>query len=42
MSDPQKTVFISDSRYRDADWAGKELNWAAPLVEAARKLVADL
>ena len=31
-----------DERYRDADWVGKELNWAAPLVDAARELITAL
>jgi tetratricopeptide (TPR) repeat protein len=37
-----KMLLILDARYRDADWVGKELNWAAPLVEEARRLIAKL
>jgi tetratricopeptide (TPR) repeat protein len=37
-----ETLITQDSRYKDADWVGKELNWAAPLTEEARKLVAKL
>ncbi len=33
---------VQDQRYGDADWVGKELNWIDPLVEAARKLIAEL
>ncbi len=36
------TLVAQDQRYRDADWVGKELKWAKPLVEAARKLIAEL
>jgi tetratricopeptide (TPR) repeat protein len=32
----------TDARYRDADWVGKELDWAPPLIEEARKLIASL
>ena len=35
-------LLAQDGRYADADWVGKELNWAAPLVEEARKLIAGL
>jgi tetratricopeptide (TPR) repeat protein len=31
-----------DARYRDVEWVRKELNWTDPLVEAARKLIAEL
>ena len=37
-----QTLLAQDERYRDADWVGKELNWAEPLIEAARKLIAEL
>ena len=31
-----------DTRYRDADWVGKELNWQPELVEEAHKLISEL
>jgi tetratricopeptide (TPR) repeat protein len=31
-----------NTHYKDAEWVGKELNWAEPLVEAVRKLVSEL
>lgn len=31
-----------DERYGDADWAGEELNWAPPLIDELRKLIAGL
>lgn len=31
-----------DADYLDADWVAKELNWAPPLVEEARKLIEKL
>jgi tetratricopeptide (TPR) repeat protein len=31
-----------DERYRDAEWVKTELNWAEPLVEEARRLIAGL
>jgi tetratricopeptide (TPR) repeat protein len=31
-----------DEGYKDAEWVGKELNWAEPLVEEARKVIALL
>lgn len=31
-----------DTRYRDVNWVRQELNWAEPLVEEARKLIAGL
>jgi hypothetical protein len=35
-------LVAQDEHYRDADWVGKELNWRPELVEAARKLIAEL
>lgn len=35
-------LLATDDHYSDADWVGKEFNWAPPLVEAARKLIAEL
>jgi tetratricopeptide (TPR) repeat protein len=32
----------SDPRYCDADWVGRAMNWAPPLIEEARKLIAIL
>ncbi len=37
-----RALLAQDQRYRDVDWVGKELHWAKPLVEAARKLIAEL
>ena len=37
-----KSLIQQDPRYQDANWVGKALNWAAPLVEEARKLNARL
>jgi len=37
-----KMLMGLDSRYRDAEWTGKILNWPAPLLEEAKKLVARL
>src|SRR5690606_28992729 len=31
-----------NANFKDADWVGKELNWAQPLIEEARKLIAKL
>jgi len=31
-----------DNRFKDADWAGKELNWRPELIEEARKLIGKL
>ncbi|MAU13712.1 MAG: hypothetical protein CL607_28100 [Anaerolineaceae bacterium] len=31
-----------DEHHMDADWVGKEYNWAEPLIEEARKLIASL
>ncbi len=31
-----------DEQYRDVEWVKTELNWADPLVEEARKLIAGL
>ncbi|MBN1201015.1 MAG: tetratricopeptide repeat protein [Anaerolineae bacterium] len=31
-----------DKRYRDVEWVRQELNWADPLVDEARKLIARL
>ncbi len=31
-----------DTRYRDADWVGKEHNWRPELIEEARKLITKL
>jgi tetratricopeptide (TPR) repeat protein len=35
-------LLAQDERYKDAKWVGKELDWAEPLVEAARKLISEL
>jgi tetratricopeptide (TPR) repeat protein len=35
-------LIAEDSRYRDAEWVKKELNWVDALVEEARKLIAKL
>jgi tetratricopeptide (TPR) repeat protein len=35
-------LVAQDQRYRDADWVGKELDWTASLIEAARNLIAEL
>ncbi len=37
-----RALLAQDQGYRDADWVGKTLNWAQPLIEAARKLIAEL
>lgn len=37
-----RTLAAQDTRYKDADWVKQELNWAEPLVEEARKLIAKL
>ncbi len=37
-----RTLLDLDGRYRDADWAGGELNWRPELIEEARKLIARL
>jgi hypothetical protein len=31
-----------DARYEDPDWLQEELDWADPLVEEARTLIASL
>ncbi len=35
-------LIVQDTRYRDADWVGKELNWHPALIEEARKLIDSL
>ena len=37
-----QVLLAQDKRYRDADWVGKQLNWVVSLIEAARKLIAEL
>lgn len=37
-----KLLIGLDTRYKDADWVKTELNWADPLVDEARKLIAEL
>jgi tetratricopeptide (TPR) repeat protein len=37
-----KLLTGSDLRFRDPNWVQKELNWAEPLVDEARKLIATL
>jgi tetratricopeptide (TPR) repeat protein len=37
-----KALLDKNEKYRDLAWVQKELNWTAPLVEEARKLVARL
>jgi tetratricopeptide (TPR) repeat protein len=35
-------LLARDKRYANADWVGKHLDWAEPLIEEARKLIASL
>jgi tetratricopeptide (TPR) repeat protein len=35
-------LIAQDNRFQDADWVGKELHWSVPLIEEARKLIANL
>ncbi len=37
-----RALLAQNQGYRDADWVGKTLNWAEPLIEAARKLISAL
>jgi tetratricopeptide (TPR) repeat protein len=37
-----RELVAKDERYRDADWVKQEHTWTEPLVEEARKLIADL
>lgn len=37
-----KSLIQQDARYQDANWVGKTLNWAAPLIEEARRLTSRL
>lgn len=37
-----KSLLANDERYRDVDWVRVKLNWDAPLVEEARKLIPSL
>jgi tetratricopeptide (TPR) repeat protein len=37
-----KTLVAQDQRFKDADWVGVEFRWVKPLIEAARKLIAEL
>jgi tetratricopeptide (TPR) repeat protein len=35
-------LIVKDEKYRNAKWVQKKLNWADPLVDEARKLIAKL
>jgi tetratricopeptide (TPR) repeat protein len=37
-----KVLAGQNTNFQDADWVKKDLNWAEPLVEEARKLIASL
>jgi tetratricopeptide (TPR) repeat protein len=37
-----RVLIRMDAQYRDAEWVKTKLNWADPLVEEARKLIAGL
>jgi len=37
-----RALIEKDTRYRDADWVGKEFHWRLELVEEARKLIGKL
>jgi tetratricopeptide (TPR) repeat protein len=37
-----QSLISEDQHFQDAEWVRKELNWAEPLVEEARKLIAGL
>jgi Flp pilus assembly protein TadD len=36
------SLIAKDERYRDADWAGKRLNWIPPLIDAGCALIGEL
>ncbi len=35
-------LLAQDERYYDSEWVGRALNWRAELIDAARKLIAEL
>jgi tetratricopeptide (TPR) repeat protein len=37
-----RSLAEQDSSYKNAEWVRDEMNWAEPLVEAARKLISEL